>query len=266
MFQPGPTSYSTLATLPDGNVGLLYEPGNGIRFAKFNLPWLQGLCAPLTAPELTIERGNAEATDLTIENQLGPTIKVDGLDFDAPAGWTITTGPTPSKILPGSAVTVPVDVDVPATASGGTYRIPVSLTDTADRSSRGTLVVVVPKTEDEIDGRINVTGGTLTNPKATPYAVGDRLQFRYRVTNLTDAVTTVVPNGNLRDLDPSVDARNCRWRNLPAFDAYNCTFPYHVITQDDLDRGSFTPLTTWTSTSGDDVTAVEHSGEAVPLP
>lgn len=39
-FQPGSMSYSTLATLPDGNVGLLYEPGTGIRFAKFNLAWL----------------------------------------------------------------------------------------------------------------------------------------------------------------------------------------------------------------------------------
>src|SRR5690606_39003191 len=37
VFQPGPMSYSTLATLPDGSIGLLYEPNNGIRFAKFNL-------------------------------------------------------------------------------------------------------------------------------------------------------------------------------------------------------------------------------------
>src|SRR5690606_35230938 len=129
-----------------------------------------------------------------------------------------------------------------------------------------TLVVDVPKTEDEIDGRITVTGGTVINPKTEPYVVGDRLTFRYRVTNITDAVTTVVPSGNLRDLDPAVDSRNCRWRNLPGNDAYNCNFAYHVVTQEDLDHGSFTPVTTWTSTSGEDVTVVEHEGPAVQLP
>ncbi|WP_163542116.1 sialidase family protein [Occultella kanbiaonis] len=41
VFRTGSTSYSTLATLPDGSVGLLYEPGTGIRFAKFGLPWLE---------------------------------------------------------------------------------------------------------------------------------------------------------------------------------------------------------------------------------
>lgn len=265
VFQPGSMSYSTLATLPDGNIGLLYEPGNGIRFASFDLAWLNGLCAPLTAPELTIERGDSATTPLTIENQLGPVIRVESLDFEAPTGWTIEA-PVPDSIQPGRSATVTVTVDVPASAHGGTYRVPVKLTDTQGRSSHGTLTVDVPKTEDEIDGRISVTGGTLTNPKSTPYAVGDRLQFRYRVTNLSDAVTTVVPSGNLRDLDPAVDTRNCRWRNLPANDAYNCTSPYHVVTQEDLDAGSFTPVTTWTSTSGDDVTVVEHEGEMVTLP
>lgn len=172
----------------------------------------------------------------------------------------------PDKIRPGRSTTVTVAVEVPAEASGGTYRIPVRLTDAQGRSSHGTLTINVPKTEDEIDGRISVTGGTLTNPKSTPYAVGDRLQFRYRVTNLSDAVTTVVPSGNLRDLDPAVDTRNCRWRNLPANDAYNCTSPYHVVTQEDLDAGSFTPVTTWTSTSAEDITVVEHDGETVSLP
>lgn len=264
VFRPGSMSYSTLATLPDGSVGLLYEPGNGIRFAKFNLAWLEGLCAPLTAPELTVERGTSTDSTLTVENQLGPVIDTAGLAIDAPAGWTVTA-PEPGDLLPGERVELPLHVAVPAGAAGGTYRIAVRLTDSRGRSSQGTVTVVVPKRADELDGRISVTGGTLTNPKATPYAVGDRLQFTYRVTNLTGAVTTVVPSGNLRDLDPAVDARNCRWRNLPGFDAYNCGFPYHVVTQADLDRGTFTPVTTWTSTSGEDVTVVEHTGPTVQL-
>lgn len=168
-------------------------------------------------------------------------------------------------MTPGQEFTVAVDVQVPAETTGGTYRIPLRFSDINGRSSQGTLVVVVPKTAEEVDGRISVTGGTLNNPKEG-YAVGDRLVFTYRITNLTDAATTVVPIGNLRDLDPAVDTRNCRWRHLPGNDAYNCAFPYHVVTQDDLDRGSFTPVTTWTSTSGEDVTVVEHVGQTVELP
>lgn len=43
VFQPGGMAYSTLATLPSGDIGLLYEPEGGeggIRFARFNLAWL----------------------------------------------------------------------------------------------------------------------------------------------------------------------------------------------------------------------------------
>lgn len=265
VFQPGAMAYSTLATLPDGDVGLLYEPGhNGIRFAKLNLAWLRGLCAPLTAPELTIERGTSLESTLHVENQLGPVLSPTTLAFEAPSGWTVTA-PRPGQILPGDSVDLPLIVEVPESATGGTYRVPVRLTDTAGRSSTGTVTVVVPKRPEEVDGRIIVTGGTLTNPTSAAYAVGDRLQFSYRVTNLSDAVTTVVPVGNLRDLDPAVDARNCRWRNLPGLDAYNCTSPYHLVTQADLDRGSFTPVTAWTSTSGEDVTTVEHTGPTVAL-
>lgn len=264
-FQPGETAYSTLATLPDGDVGLLYEPGHSsVRFAKFNMAWLRGLCTPLTAPELTVERGSSGESSLTIENQLGPVVNPAALTFDAPDGWTVSA-PKPGTLLPGRSAEVPFTLTVPESASGGTYRVPVRLTDTAGRSSKGTVTVVVPKRADEVDGRISVTGGTLTNPKDTPYVLGDRLVFSYRVTNLTDATTTVAPTGNLRDLDPAVDSRSCRYRNLGAFGAYDCAFPYHVVTQEDLDRGSFAPVTTWTSTSGEDVTAVEHTGQAVDL-
>ena len=86
------------------------------------------------------------------------------------------------------------------------------------------------------------------------------------MTNLSDATTTVVPTGNLRNLDPADYAQNCRYRSLPGSASYTCTFAHHVVTQEDLDRGSFTPLTTWTSTSGEDVTVVEVNGPAVELP
>lgn len=266
VFAAGDMAYSTLATLPDNQVGLLYEPGhNGIVFAKFNLAWLQGLCAPIDVKdELTVERGTSASTELSITNQLGPVIKDARLAAAAPQGWTVTFGTTPGKLLPHRSLTTSVSVTVPASAAGGTYRVPITWTDTAGRHSTGYLTVTVPKAADEKDGRITVTGGTHTNPQAS-YAVGDVLKFTYRVTNLTNAVTTVVPTGNLRGLDPAQGAPNCRWTNLPGNGAYNCTSPNHVVTQADLDAGEFTPRTSWVSTSGSDVTTVALDGPVVKL-
>ncbi|MEF3405651.1 sialidase family protein [Agromyces sp. CCNWLW203] len=163
VFQPAGMAYSTLATLPDGKVGLLYEPNGGsggIRFAKFDLDWL------LSAP-----------------------------------------------------------------------------------------------TNDA--GAIEVTGGNVTNPQTDGYAVGDVLNYTYRVANLSSAVTTVSPTGNLERFDPAGGAPNCRYRDLPANGSYTCTSAQHTITQADLDAGSFTPVTTWTSTSGANVIVVKHTGETV---
>lgn len=267
VFQPGTMSYSTMATLPNGNVGMLYEPSfDSIRYAEFNLAWLEGLCAPLTAEDLTVERGESGSTTVSVENQLGPALQKLEVAAEAPEGWDVQIAGAPERLTPGRAAEFTVEVDVPASASGGTYRVPLTMTDAKGRSSQGAVVVDVPRTEDEVDGRISVEGGTLVDPQEEPYEVGDRLTFSYDIANLSDATTTVSAEGNLRDLDPAVDARNCRWQNLSAGADYTCGFPYHEVTQEDLDRGYFVPTTTWTSTSGGEVTTVEHEGERVELP
>lgn len=266
VFQPGGMAYSTLATLPNGNIGLLYEPeggSGGIRFAQFNVAWLQGVAVSITAPEVTVERGGSGTFDLRLDNQDGRVLPVSSLELELPPGWTADYVP-PRRWLPGRSTTLPVTLRVPQTASGGSYAIEVELTSQG-RTARGTIQVVVPRVADEVDGRINVTGGTLTNPNPDGYAVGDVLRFSYQVTNLSSTSTTVVPTGNLRGLDPAADTQNCRYRNLPGGADYRCTFPYHVITQADLDGGSFTPQTTWTSMAGADRTDIEHTGERVPL-
>ncbi|WP_181446935.1 exo-alpha-sialidase [Streptomyces sp. NTH33] len=268
VFQPGGMAYSTLATLPDGNVGLLYEPdgGNGgIRFARFNLAWLQGVAAPLTAENLTVERGSTATFRLTVANQSGSALHVKDLTLGVPAGWTYELTP-PDKILPDASAAVTATLTVPAGTTGGTYPVTATLTNAKGRTSHGSFTVeVVKSAEERTPGRIQVTGGTLTNPRKDGYQAGDKLVFTYTVTNLSDAATTVVPSGNLRDLDPAVDSRNCRWRGLGANASYTCSFPYHVVSQEDLDAGYFTPVTEWTSSSGDTVTVVEHVGERIEL-
>ncbi|MFI9604636.1 exo-alpha-sialidase [Streptomyces sp. NPDC052043] len=268
VFQPDGMAYSTLATLPGGDVGLLYEPdgGNGgIRFARFNLAWLQGVAAPLTVDDLTIERGGTAAFTLTVANQSGSALQVKDLALGVPAGWTYRLTP-PERIRPDSSEAVTVTLTVPEDATGGSHPVTATLTDTKGRTSRGSFTVEVPKTaEESTPGRIQVTGGTLTTPRNDGYRPGDTLVFTYTVTNLSDATTTVVPSGNLSDLDPATDVRNCRWRDLGAHASYTCAFPYHVVSQEDLDAGHFTPVTEWTSTSGGTVTVVGHTGERVAL-
>lgn len=267
-FQPGATAYSTLATLPDGRVGLLYEPGhNGIIFARFNLPWLQGLCAPITTgvETLTVARGTTASTPVSITHQFGPEIRGSRLTAQAPAGWTVTFDENPSRLRPGQTWTSRVSVSVPASAPAGTHRMPLTFTDVKGNSSQTTLTVVVPKVAGEYDGRIAVTAQH-TNARTTPFAVGDVLRFSYRVTNLTAAVTTVVPSGNLANLDPAGATQNCRYRNLGAHASYTCAFPTHTLTQADLDAGAFTPRTTWVSTANSgDVTTVAVDGPTVRL-
>ncbi|MEL4356335.1 MULTISPECIES: exo-alpha-sialidase [unclassified Luteococcus] len=262
-FRAGAMAYSTLAVLPDGRIGLAYEPGhNGIIFAKFNLSWLRGMCTGIApAGELTIERGGSATTSLRLTNQLGPVQKIHSVQIDAPAGWQ-TAVASVGQLQPGASVQTRVAVQVPAETKGGTYRLPVVVTDAQGRRATGTLVVKVPRLPSEIPGRIEVSGGTLTNPRAS-YRVGDRLSFSYTVKNVSDQTTTVSPTGNLRGLDPAVDAKNCRYRSLAAGAQYTCTSAYHLITQADLDAGSFTPATTWNSTSGEDLTTVELRGQTV---
>ncbi|MFE7504693.1 exo-alpha-sialidase [Promicromonospora sp. NPDC057488] len=112
-------------------------------------------------------------------------------------------------------------------------------------------------------GTIEVVGGVLTNPKPAGYAVGDVLRFSYTVHNRSGAATTVVPTGNLDSLNPSQSAQNCRYLNLPAQRSYTCAFASHTVTAADVAARSFTPSTTWTSSSGGTSTVVDRVGPAV---
>jgi sialidase-1 len=145
VFQPGEMAYSTLATLPNGNIGLLYEPGhNGIRFAEFNLAWLEGICAGITADAATIEKGASAQLDIEIENQGFVALRVANVTVDVPEGWEAVASEVPVTIRPGASTTVPVSVTVPATASAGTYDLDVSVQDRAGRTARGSVAITVP--------------------------------------------------------------------------------------------------------------------------
>ena len=76
--------------------------------------------------------------------------------------------------------------------------------------------------------------------------VGDVLTFRIRISNPNDQVATVFPKASnlvgAAYLDDGLES--CRWINMPAKDAYNCDSAFHVVNEDDLKRGTFTPTIT----------------------
>jgi len=120
VFQPGGMAYSTLATLPSGNVGLLYEPEagfGGIRFAQFNLAWLEGLAAPLEVGDVDASPGSTVDIPVSITNQTGRALARAELELDLPQGWILESTTVPT-ILPGSEGTATARVTVPADAVG----------------------------------------------------------------------------------------------------------------------------------------------------
>lgn len=149
-FAPGEgTAYSTLATLPDGDVGLLYEPDHeNVRFAKFNLAWLEGLCAPLTSKDLTVGAGDTGRSVVRVTNQLGPVIKDAEVTAEAPEEWRVEVADAPRRLTPGRTATLGIKVSVPSGAEAGSHTVPVTLTDSDGRSSRGEVTVEVREDGD----------------------------------------------------------------------------------------------------------------------
>jgi sialidase-1 len=140
VFQPGSMSYSTLAALPDGTYGLLYEPGTGIRYANFNLAWLGGICAPITVPDAAADPGGNVTVPVTVENQSGYAVPAPHLRAGVPDGWSAEGSVTP--LQPGATSTGSLTIDVPQDATPGRYRVPVTL-ETPSGSSSTTITVTV---------------------------------------------------------------------------------------------------------------------------
>ncbi|MER7334195.1 MULTISPECIES: exo-alpha-sialidase [unclassified Micromonospora] len=140
VFRPGSMSYSTLATLPDGNIGLLYEPGTGIRFATFNLAWLGGVCAPMHIADATVERGENQI-QVVIENQTGRALPKSELRFELPDGWTASPVDVP-VLLPGRTHTVTARIAVPQQAEPGPRTLTAALSTPEGAATRPFTVTV----------------------------------------------------------------------------------------------------------------------------
>src|SRR5690606_32785693 len=92
----------------------------------------------------------------------------------------------------------------------------------------------------------------------------DVLSFRTRVVSTSNEATIVTPAEN--SFTSGFAPTACRRKNLPAYDAYNCKTPTRTLTQEDIDRGWFTPEFSFTVAPVDgSVAAVTVSHEGAPV-
>ncbi|WP_406081828.1 discoidin domain-containing protein [Micromonospora sp. NBC_00858] len=140
VFQPGAMSYSTLTALPDGTYGLLYEPANGIRYANFNLAWLDGICANVSIPDVAIDPGQRITVPVTVTNQSGIAVPKPRLELQAPSDWQMRGSVTPLR--PGHQTKGKVTIKVPRDTAPGRYPVTATLRTSVGKTSTSFTVTV----------------------------------------------------------------------------------------------------------------------------
>ncbi|WP_158588241.1 exo-alpha-sialidase [Galactobacter valiniphilus] len=271
VFQTGGMAYSTLATLPDGSIGLLYEPdgGNGgIRFARFSLAWLGALPVTVTAEAAELELGThgkakgTATTDVTVtlSNVSSSALKLDRVALAAGPGWTGEDKGV-GTLRPGQSKRVKLKLTSPRGLHAGDYIGLVTVTAGAE-SSTSKVALNLPATGEELVTVAAQAEGT------GEVSVGDKVAVTYRVSNRSQATLALVPTGDLSGFSrPS--APNCGYSALAAGSSYTCTTAFHTVTAADLAAGGFTPSTSWElrvgGYSGTLIQTLRRNGPLVPL-
>src|SRR5699024_3740124 len=244
VFREGAMSYSSLATLPDGNIGLLYEPGNGIRFAKFNLAWLGGVCAGIEVDGATGQAGRSSSVAVTVTNQMGAALQEAEVSLDLPAGWRAEPVDL-GTLAAGESATATIEVKVPEGAYAGRYQMQAVL-QTAQGEASSAVTFTIPAAEDAL---LTVVPQLSSAPESA--VRGTQVEYDYTVTNVSDRALSVVPASDDLEAFTRPGPDNCGWQSLQPGESYTCTTAHHVLTEDDLAAGTFTPRTAWEIRAGD---------------
>ncbi|MFF2487962.1 exo-alpha-sialidase [Microbacterium sp. NPDC058062] len=259
----GSFAYASASVLDDGRIGVLWERNytSDMRLSTFDEDWLNYACAPLSAPDQQLAAGATVTVPVTVTNQEDAALTGD-ISFYTPAGWTASTAAV-TGLAPGASTTVDVTVTAPAGAQG-TQRLQAAFTASDGRVSQFTTTFALP-------APLGLTlTSTLTSPArdvvANPYQGGDVLAYTVRVVSTANIVTLVTPKE--ANFTTGFLPTACRWQNLPALGAYNCTTPRHTITADDVARGWYTPEFSFTVAPASDpsaATTVSVKGATVAL-
>ena len=261
----GSFAYSSATLLDDGRIGVLWERNytSDMPFSSFDEAWLSYVCAPLSVPEQTLTPGVEAVVPVTVTNQEQATLTGD-VTFHTPSGWTADSVPV-EGLAPGASATVDVRLTAPAGATG-TQRLQAAFTASDGRLSQFTSTLRLPAATN-----LGLTlTSTSTSPErdvaADPYHAGDVLSFSLRVTSTAGVATLVTPKE--ANFTTGFLPTACRWQNLAALGAYNCTTPRRTLTADDIARGWFAPEFSFTVAPMSDTAAavtVTHTGAPVVL-
>ena len=247
-IRAGFSAYSTVTRLEGGEFGVLYEANytDNMPFAKFNDEWLNYVCAPVSVAPQAVIPGATKAVAVTVTNQESSVLAGGSATIFTPSGWSATTVPVPD-LAPGAAATVSVDLTAPAGAAGP-QNLNAAFTAADGKVAQHTFAATAPQAQQV---GLNITGAAPDRDViASPYQAGEVLSYSFTIRNAGTVTSNAVPAGGSFDagyLPPA--APNCRYNNLPAGSTYTCSTARHTLTPEDISRGYFTPLATFTVTA-----------------
>lgn len=267
VFQSGATSYSDLVALQDGTFGVLYEAANSeIRYGAFDKAWLNPFCAAFSPAKAGLDAGQSTELEFTVRNDDQVALPAGTATASFPAGWTAQTVELPA-LDPGESTQLRIPVTAPAFAQVGVTRGEIQVS-AGSYALRGDAEITVEQGAPamlgaQITGERNDAGRDLA---ADPYGEGDQVPYRFRVQSTSNVSQTITPvSGNLTPFVPP-GSGNCRWRDLPAGDGYDCLTPRHLVTAEEAADGFFVPDTSWELTGGGlEAETVRVVGEEVDL-
>ena len=276
VFEPGAMSYSTMTTLADGSLGILYERAHPtIWFGKLSWKWLGA--TGITMSSDTVAHRGENRIEVTISNPVGEALAAGEMTLGVPGGVTSEVVPVPA-IPAGGSVAVTVPLTLPEDANPGQLKLQATYVVEGRTIVKEVPVAVELRDGEEITGKLLDVTITRRSEPQEHYQVGDKVTFWVRVSNRADHAITAYPVGDgWENLFP-----NCRWANLPPQPRgnYNCGLtgnsgknpPTHTITAQDIERGWFIPTMTWKVAGAQDreasnpIQTLTFTGEKVLLP
>ncbi|MCK7637012.1 exo-alpha-sialidase [Corynebacterium pygosceleis] len=245
-FRAGNIQYTSMATLPDGNIGLLFEehnhgPHNNIHFSRFNLEWLGASCLDIQTEASQVRPGETVTVTGTVTNTLGDDIVDRPLEIVLPAGWT---GEAPNvTVAAGDTQEVSFEVTAPADAPNGTVEGTLRIDD-AGVVKQDTFSIEVVDGHVLSAGDVSITA-SVKNP-GEDFVEGSKIHYNFRVDNPHPTPVGVLPSGELELFDPDTSPhKSCRWNRFNGNTVADCGFPEHTVTGEDIQRGYYEPTVSW---------------------